>query len=196
MTRSTPPAVTNVQVQCHLHNCAGFINLRHAWLSWECDGARYHIHFHGELTPALEIEDGATLYKNPLVERGHPEHYDPRKLDPTAKANAAMLAEALRIARSTKLAEREIERHHAHDRKLQAEANRRAALSEAVLAAGADVSRGSGRQPTYSELLAALAWHHNRGDYHSDEQGQRFKHAIRCLIDNAAGETPYLESED
>lgn len=71
-------------------------------LSWEADGCRYHIW----------DADQKTLYKNPPLssERSSPGYFRTRHLDPIAKANAAMLVEAKRIAIVENLYEKESQR--------------------------------------------------------------------------------------
>ncbi|MEQ8450619.1 MAG: hypothetical protein RIB97_13120 [Nitratireductor sp.] len=56
-----------------------------AAVAWEDGGARYHVWLddNGKL-------DGP-IYKNSLCGRGNPDWFDTRKLDPTAKSNAATM---------------------------------------------------------------------------------------------------------
>lgn len=65
-----------------------------ASVSWQLDGARYHVWFNLE-TRVLHTElrtKRAMLYKNPMAEHGTPGHFGTRRLDANNKTNAAVVA--------------------------------------------------------------------------------------------------------
>lgn len=203
MTRSNLPA--NIHANAHDHNIAGFWHQMS--IGWDMDGARFHVWLRDVRSKknarkydangarligtyeADELQMDDVIFKNPPthIERRQPGHFDTRRLDASKKVNQALITAVLQHVREHRLVEQEIDRLKAIDAKLLAASQKRECLAKAVLEAGADVSRGSGRQPTYQELVQALAWHHNRDNYHHDDEGRRYKHAVWCLIENAGG---------
>lgn len=66
--------------------------------SWQMDGARYHVWFdlrtkeiQKDLSIGRHAARGRILYKNPLVDRRHPDHFETRRLDADAAQNAKII---------------------------------------------------------------------------------------------------------
>src|SRR3954447_383018 len=72
-------------------------------IGWTCAGARYHFWL---ALPSRKSQ--GILYKNPPLATGtsDPGYFNPRQLDPEAKANAAMVAEAMAIVERDQLIEK------------------------------------------------------------------------------------------
>lgn len=84
-------------------------------LGWQADGARFHIWLNPDTLEPITVRKGWradaptvpdwTLYKNPLVARGQPGHFDTRRLDGTKRSNATMIGDAIAHAKAHKLVE-------------------------------------------------------------------------------------------
>lgn len=76
------PDLENIEVR--QHGATSFV------AGFDMDGARFHLWIDG-----VTLQHTGTLYKNPplRVERGTPGHFEPKSLNPAAKAHAPVVAE-------------------------------------------------------------------------------------------------------
>ena len=129
-------------------------------VGWEVGAKRYHVWIEdnkGEPVRPYRAEPrghhGPVLYLNPLrdIKHGQPGYFQTRYLDPTAKANAAMVAEALERAEREGMLEQALqaERDHQAERQRQAD-------QEAVEKLARGLERLDERQPDLAHMLRGI----------------------------------------
>ncbi len=93
-------------------------------LNWKTSEARYHVWVNREtLNPVADLVGRrGVCYKNAIVDRGQPGHFETRHLSLNSKPNAEAFARAQQIARNNKLVEVLLAHEAAeHERKVEAE---------------------------------------------------------------------------